>query len=147
MLSEIVVRTSTANDESEIERHRSLSLEESRQYRGTPLQASLEPSLSFVAIVGETIVGSLSVGFDANDIATITHVFVEPEARDVGVGDSLLRYTMHNLLARGITYLAASAQPGDRSLKNLFERHGLVAQTIIVGRTLSDPSTEEHASQ
>ena len=30
----------------------------------------------------------------------------------------------------------AHALPGDRAMKNLFERHGLVAQTIVVGKSL-----------
>jgi hypothetical protein len=32
--------------------------------------------------------------------------------------------------------LHAATLPGDRSTKNLFERHGLVAQMITVGKVL-----------
>lgn len=147
MTPEIVIRPSGADDTSQIEHHRSLSSIEARQYRGTPLHETSQPTASFVAIVGESMVGSLSVLVDKANVATITHVFVEPEAREIGVGDSLLQFAMDTLTKQGIHYIAASAQPGDRSLKNLFERHGLVAQTIIVGKSLSDPSTEVHVSQ
>ena len=146
MSREIVVRVATESDATIIERHRSLSHDESQQYRGTPAQVSQLPTVSYVAIVGETVFGSLSVSEEASR-ATITHVYVESEAREIGIGDSLISYAMKDLAARSVSYLAASAQPGDRSLKNLFERHGLVAQTILVGRSLNDPSTEERASQ
>jgi hypothetical protein len=37
---------------------------------------------------------------------------------------------------RNAAWVQSSAMPGDRAMKNLFERHGLVAQTIIVGKKL-----------
>ena len=40
------------------------------------------------------------------------------------------------LQLKNATWLQSSALPGDRAMKNLFERHGLVAQTIIVGKKL-----------
>lgn len=146
MSREIVVRVATESDSSIIEQHRTQSESESQRYRGTPARTSQSPTTSYVAIVGETVFGSLSVYEEASR-ATITHVFVEPEAREIGIGDTLISYAMKDLSARNVSYLAASAQPGDRSLKNLFERHGLVAQTILVGRSLNDPSIEERASQ
>lgn len=146
MTPQIVVRVAVAGDKTTIARHQELAIEESAQYRGRPSPQG-NSSLAYVAIVGESIFGSLSVLTEEDGNAIITHVFVEAEAREIGIGDSLLSFAMHDLRSRNIRYLAASAQPGDRSLKNLFERHGLVAQTILVGRSLSDPSIEEHVSQ
>lgn len=142
----IVVRVATPSDHVVVMNHLALSKQESARYRGRPA-ISRTATDTYVAVVGETVFGSLGVATEADKTATVTHVFVDEEAREIGLGDSLLSFAMRDLAERGITYLAASAQPGDRSLKNLYERHGLVAQTILVGRSLSDPSTVEHASQ
>jgi GNAT superfamily N-acetyltransferase len=74
-------------------------------------------------------------------------VYVEPDAREIGIGDALVLHAIDFLRSQKATWIGAQAQPGDRALKNLFERHGLVAQTIIVGRPVIDPSTEVDASQ
>ena len=142
----IVVRVANDGDSATIAHHRDLAVAESAQYRGRPAVPHMS-TLSYVAVVGDTVLGSLSVAIGPSKRATISHVYVERDAREIGLGDSLLSFAMRDLESRDITYLAASAQPGDRSLKNLYERHGLVAQTILVGRSLSDPSTEERASQ
>lgn len=146
MSHEVVVRLAIAGDTAIINRHREMSRDESQRYRGTPAFVTQSATTSYVAIIGETIFGSLSVVEDGST-ATITHIFVDSDAREIGIGDTLISYAMKDLTARNFSYLGGSAQPGDRSLKNLFERHGLVAQTILVGRVLSDPSTEERASQ
>lgn len=142
----IVVRVATEGDNATIAHHQDLAVAEAARYRGQPATPH-EATHAYVAVVGETVLGSLSLSIEQAGRATISHVFVEEDAREIGLGDSLLSFAMRDLLSHNITYLAASAQPGDRSLKNLYERHGLVAQTILVGRSLSDLSTEGHASQ
>jgi ribosomal protein S18 acetylase RimI-like enzyme len=104
-------------------------------------------SVSFVAGVGSTVFGSLVLNQTEGSRWTLTHVYVEPNAREIGIGDALVLHAIDFLRSQKATWIGAQAQPGDRALKNLFERHGLVAQTIIVGRTVIDPSTEVDASQ
>ena len=147
MNPQIVVRQAEQSDAAVIEAHLRMAKDESHQYRGTPFALNDAPTRTYVAIVGDTPVGSLSLIEEIDGNATICLVFVEAEAREIGVGDTLLSYAMKDLVGRGFVRISASAQPGDRSLKNLFERHGLVAQTILVGRSLSDLSTEARASQ
>jgi GNAT superfamily N-acetyltransferase len=72
---------------------------------------------------------------NANDWS-IDSVFVESASRDIGIGDALLLACIRELRELNATWLQSSALPGDRAMKNLFERHGLVAQTIIVGKKL-----------
>ena len=67
---------------------------------------------------------------------SIDSVFVESASRDIGIGDALVLECLRELQQRKATWLQSSALPGDRAMKNLFERHGLVAQTIIVGKKL-----------
>jgi L-amino acid N-acyltransferase YncA len=68
--------------------------------------------------------------------AVIHHVYVVPDSREVGLGDSLIQALISDLPSRGVKEIEAQALPGDRGMKNLFERHGLIAQTIIVGKSL-----------
>jgi hypothetical protein len=48
----------------------------------------------------------------------------------------LIQALISDLPSRGVKEIEAQALPGDRGMKNLFERHGLIAQTIIVGKSL-----------
>lgn len=131
-----------------ISRHKELAKEESSKYRGAPYSGAGQGKIvHFVGGLGMTAFGSLSAVFTTSTSCHIQHVFVERSAREVGLGDSLLRALIELCRDSGITWIAASAQPGDRAMKNLFERHGLVAQTILVGKSLIDPSTAGRASQ
>lgn len=144
----IFVRTGSDEDKLIISRHQELANEESAKYRGAPyVVADQGKKILLVGGLGTTVFGSLSAILDTSTSCRIQHVFVEQAAREVGVGDSLLRALIEICRESEITWVAASAQPGDRAMKNLFERHGLVAQTILVGKSLSGPSTEERASQ
>jgi len=72
----------------------------------------------------------------------IRHVHVEERAREVGLGDAMMLAVTSEVARCGGTWIGASAQPGDRSLKNLYERHGLVARTILVGRAVEPRPAE-----
>jgi ribosomal protein S18 acetylase RimI-like enzyme len=127
---------STQADTRFIEEHRSASQIEAQQYRGSLEQVvHTGYELLFVAGYGHTVMGSASVTI--SDLhANLQHIFVVPEAREVGLADSLMTYVLTELKTRGISCIAGRALPGDRATKNLFERHGLIAQTIIVGKSL-----------
>lgn len=143
----IFVRHAQDNDIAVVAEHKELSAAESSRYRGTPASIDTEATLTFVGGVGTTVFGSISIGPSGNGRWDVVHVFVEPDAREIGIGDALLNECLAYLRQHGAVWLSASALPGDRAMKNLFERHGLVAQTIIVGKSLSDPSTGADASQ
>jgi ribosomal protein S18 acetylase RimI-like enzyme len=136
MAAELFVRPAVEDDSSVIEGHRIAARHEAQNYRGSLQDGGLsENQLSFVGGFGTTIMGSLMVSVTDNQ-AHIGHVFVVPEAREVGLADSLLQHVISVLRTKGITQVGAQALPGDRAMKNLFERHGLIAQTIIVGKSL-----------
>ncbi len=142
----IDVRVAEASDESSVQLLLTEAMEEQKKYRGK-FPATDSAASTFVATVGESVVGVLQYAKKTSSAAVITCVHVHSSARDIGVGDALLLHTIRHLRTAGVTWLSGQAQPGDRALKNLFERHGLVAQTIVVGKSLSDLSTVEHASQ
>jgi ribosomal protein S18 acetylase RimI-like enzyme len=134
----IFVRRASADDSLVLNSHRDLSRQEATQYRGSVLKASAEQSSSFtlVAGVGTTIMGSLVARGNDTGTWSIEFVFVESACRDIGIGDALVISCLRDLQQKKVTWVQSSALPGDRAMKNLFERHGLVAQTIIVGKKL-----------
>lgn len=136
MSAELFVRPAVEEDSAIIEGHRIAARQEAQNYRGS-LQYG-DPSkgeLSFVGGYGHTVMASLTVSM-IDDQSHINHVFVLPEAREVGLADSLLQHVISVLRTMGVSHVGAQALPGDRAMKNLFERHGLIAQTIIVGKSL-----------
>jgi ribosomal protein S18 acetylase RimI-like enzyme len=142
----ITVRVAEAFDDSSVQLLLAEATEEQKKYRGKFSTTDIAES-TFVASVGESVVGLLQFVMKSSNTAVITCVHVHHLARDIGVGDALLLHAITHLREAGVEWLGGQAQPGDRALKNLFERHGLVAQSIVVGKSLSDPSTAEHASQ
>lgn len=130
------VRMATQADTRFIEEHRSASKVEAQQYRGSLDHViSGGEDLMFVAGYGHTVMGSASVTI-SDSHANLQHIFVVPEAREVGLADSLITCVLAELKTRNVSNIAGRALPGDRATKNLFERHGLIAQTIIVGKSL-----------
>jgi GNAT superfamily N-acetyltransferase len=69
-------------------------------------------------------------------IARITFVFVEPEARHIGVGEALIDAAAAWARAAGCTGLDGLALPGDRHTKNLYERSGMTARELTTFREL-----------
>jgi ribosomal protein S18 acetylase RimI-like enzyme len=134
----IFVRHAVQDDAAVLARHLSLSEQEAVQYRGSALATSGEAvqTLALVAGVGTTVMGSLIAIASSTTEWSINSVFVESASRDIGIGDALVLECLRELQLQNATWLQSSALPGDRAMKNLFERHGLVAQTIIVGKKL-----------
>jgi len=134
----IFVRHASADDSVVLDSHRELSKQEATQYRGSVQKASTQdvPGFTLVAGVGTTVMGSLVAQANASEIWAIEFVFVEKACREIGIGDALVIFCLRELQQNKATWVQSSALPGDRAMKNLFERHGLVAQTIIVGKKL-----------
>lgn len=89
-----------------------------------------------VAVIDDVVVGYLELQTGHDTVARIRQVFVEPEARGVGFGDLLLAAALERARERGATTIEAEALPGDRDTKNLYERAGITARTIVVAARL-----------
>ena len=89
-------------------------------------------------IVGYALVRSRPVGEDRH-LGVIDELYVEPGARQVGVGAALLAEVLAWCEQRGCLGVDAVALPGDRATKNFFEGFGLVARAIVAHRPLGDP--------
>lgn len=99
------------------------------------LAASLDDRATEVLVgcIGGEVVGHAVVtcGPGAR-IAELRELYVEPAARQVGVGSALLAAARAVARDRGCTGLDAVALPGDRATKNFFEDHAMVARAIVV---------------
>ena len=92
----------------------------------------------FVGVLGETIHGYLLVEIFAGlHKALIKQVFVDSTARQLGLGALLIERCEQVVRDNGCTVLEGLALPGDRDMKNLFERASMSAQLLIVGKNLA----------
>jgi ribosomal protein S18 acetylase RimI-like enzyme len=62
--------------------------------------------------------------------------YVEPSARQVGVGRALLDALVSAFVTSGCRGVDVPALPGDREMKNLLERAGFKARLITMHRSL-----------
>lgn len=69
-------------------------------------------------------------------VARIDQVFVDADARDLGFGDALVAAAMAWGRDAGAELIEAETLPGDRNLKNLYERAGVTARLITVSKRL-----------
>jgi GNAT superfamily N-acetyltransferase len=78
----------------------------------------------------------LVTGMPGGLLARVEELYVEPEAREVGVGESLLDSCVQWATAQGCTGIEVDALPGARSAKNLAERSGFTARLLTLHKRL-----------
>lgn len=118
-----------------------------REARPVPARASLaadlvDPgSLLLCGTIDDSVVGyavaKLEPLRDGSCLGVITDVYVEPEARAVGVGEMLIDRVVQWCDEHGCVGIDALALPGNRDTKNFFETFGFTARAIVVHRKLS----------
>jgi GNAT superfamily N-acetyltransferase len=77
---------------------------------------------------------------DGSRIGVISELFVEPDAREVGVGERLVDQIVSWCTEHECIGIDATALPGHRAAKNFFEEHGFVARSLTMHRPLGDGS-------
>ncbi len=96
--------------------------------------------LSLVGTIDDFVVGyaiaHVERVHDGGRLAVLTDLYVEPGARDVGVGEALLDTVLAWATEGGCFGIDSLALPGNRETKNFFESAGLVARAIVVHRPL-----------
>jgi ribosomal protein S18 acetylase RimI-like enzyme len=120
-----------------------------REARREPLEPTFQRLLDdaehglFVGTIDEVIVGYAAVRreevYPQGALAVIDDLYVEAEARGVGVGEALMDELVAWARSRSCFGLDALVLPGNRASKNFFERFGLTARAIVVHRSLDDP--------
>ncbi len=116
------------------------------QARRPPLEDGFEAELASPAhhvLVGELDGAPVAYGVarldelaDGGRLGVVTDLYVEPEARGVGLGELLMDALVAWCTEAGCIGVDSLALPGDRATKNFFESFGLVARAILVHRSL-----------
>jgi len=143
-------RPATSADSPAIEALFDAATEELRGERGGELwarqrgrEAGLrwpDDGLVLVGTIDGVVVGYAVVRVeplaDGGALAVIDDVYVDPGAREVGVGEALLDACLAWARERGCVGIDSIALPGMRATKNFFESAGLVARAIVVHKRL-----------
>lgn len=107
-----------------------------------------DPSvLAVVGTVDDTVVGyglmRLETLHDGRPLAVVSDLYVDPEARAIGIGEAMMDLIIVRAREAGAVGVDAIALPGDRHTKNFFETFGLTARAILVHKSLEQPVTPE----
>lgn len=89
----------------------------------------------FVGTVEGVVLGMLDLGIGPR-IAAVRLAYVHPEARELGLGDTMMEHALDAARAAGCAAFEGVALPGDRETKNLYERAGITARKIILSTRL-----------
>jgi ribosomal protein S18 acetylase RimI-like enzyme len=107
------------------------------------LLASMVSDDDRLLVVGTT--DGVEVGFAvarcdrARQIGVIEAIYVEPPARQVGVGEAMVDLIVGWCEARQCAGVDAPALPGSRSAKAFFEGHGFVARLLVMHHPIRQP--------
>lgn len=95
--------------------------------------------LLVVGKIDDAVVGFGSVRFDDREgigvVGVIDGLFVEPAARSIGVGESIVEEILRHGEDAGCIGWDAFALPGDRTTKNFFETMGFKARLLVMHRS------------
>jgi GNAT superfamily N-acetyltransferase len=118
-----------------------------REARPVPAEETLTRDLSdddtlvLAGTIDDVVVGYAVVHVepmrDGRLLGVLSDVYVEEEARAVGVGEALVDRVLEWCRERGCAGVDALALPGNRESKNFFETFGFTARALVVHRSLS----------
>jgi phosphinothricin acetyltransferase len=113
---------------------------------GEPVAAALTGAIASpesLVVAGE--IDGVTVGYgvvtvvdlrDGTRLGRVTELFVEPEARGVGVGEAISDALLEHCRAAGCRGVDVVALPGHRAAKNFFEEQGFTARAIVMHRAI-----------
>lgn len=97
-------------------------------------------ALLLVGTLDEVVVGFAAVVVEqlrtGARLGVVTDLFVEVDAREVGVGEVLADALVEHCRTVGCVGVDATALPGHRAAKNFFEAHGFTARSLAMHRRL-----------
>jgi GNAT superfamily N-acetyltransferase len=119
----------------------------SREARRDPVDVSLKAEIGdadrsvWVGTIDDYVVGYAAGRIEdlvpGERLGVIEDLFVEAEARSVGVGEALANAIVGWFETRGCTGADALALPGARATKNFFEESGFTARLLVMHRRLN----------
>ena len=75
---------------------------------------------------------------DGRRLGVIDEIFVEEEARSVGVAEAMVLAAVEWFSSEGCAGIDAHALPGARATKNFFEENGFTARLLVMHKRLGD---------
>lgn len=72
-------------------------------------------------------------------LGQVSDIWVDPEARSVGLGESLIGSIISWCTERNCVGIDSMALPGNRATKNFFETFGFKARLLTVHKPLNEP--------
>lgn len=154
---ELAARTATQDDLDVVTALCELAVDELRPHRGgdiwsrwegrqppydTSVQSSHDDDATelLVGTIDEVAVAYASVTLvalhDGEIVANITDLYVMPDARGVGLGETMMAHITDWAQRNDAKGLDSIALPGDRATKNFFETFGMVARALRVHRRI-----------
>ena len=89
-----------------------------------------------VGTIDDVVVGfgvaSVETLSDGRNLGVVSELFVDPDARAVGVGEAMLEAMVAFCEREGCVGVDAFALPGHRAAKNFFEESGFTARAIVM---------------
>jgi len=73
---------------------------------------------------------------DGSRLGRICELYVEPDARGVGIGEAIVEVMGERFGAAGCRGIDVIALPGHRAAKNFFEEQGFTARALVMHREL-----------
>jgi GNAT superfamily N-acetyltransferase len=136
-------RPAGAADRERIGELRAELFAELRAYRGGDLwvrermsAARPDESAAYVGTLDDAVVGYGIVEVvdlrDGGRLGTVTELYVEPDAREVGVGEALVNALVEWCDEHDCMGVDATALPGHRAAKNFFEEQGFVSRSLTM---------------
>ena len=149
-------RPAGAADRERIGELRAELFAELSAYRGGELwvrerksAARPDESATFVGTFDDAVVGYGIVEVvelrDGGRLGTVTELYVEPDAREVSVGEALVNALLDWCHEHECIGVDATALPGHRAAKNFFEERGFVSRSLTMHRGLA-PADASSAS-
>jgi GNAT superfamily N-acetyltransferase len=113
-----------------------------REARPEPLEDGLAAEMAdpahaiFAGTLDDVVLGYAAVRVEelrtGDVLAVLTDLYVEPEARAVGVGERLMEAVLEWCKEHHATAVDTYALPGDRNTKNFFEMSGFTARLLVM---------------
>tara|TARA_Y100001949_G_scaffold174848_1_gene183242 strand:+ start:2099 stop:2575 length:477 start_codon:yes stop_codon:yes gene_type:complete len=120
-----------------------------RETRNPPYVASFDSALHdpdqaiWIGMIDDAALGyavsKLELLRTGEILGQVTDIWVDPEARSVGVGESLIDAVISWCTERNCVGIDSLALPGNRATKNFFETFGFKARLLTVYRPLDAP--------
>ena len=137
---------SHASLRGELRAMRGGALWEVREARAEPLAETFaelldrDDAVVIVGTIDDVVVGygalELETLRDGRRLGVIDELYVEPDARAVGVGEAIATELVAFCAEAGCIGVDAVALPGHRAAKNFFERAGFTARALVMHKPL-----------